>query len=150
MCNPTVASDEKTPTGSPCLPFHLNSKTHSPILETVISGWHSQQFAYPEDKPCSPCPEVISGLQQRSNMKFSWLLSQQEFYLLGEKTMKLRLPEGFPCIQYCTQALFAITLLHLSVLHSHWVFVMIHSSFKQLEFGSEIDFWVPALILTDL
>lgn len=56
------ASDEKTDS------FPLNSKIHSSVQVTVIFGWLNQKFAYPEDKPCLPCPGVVSGLQQRSNI----------------------------------------------------------------------------------
>lgn len=55
-------------TASSCFPFPLSSKIHNPTHITVVFGWCSQKFANPEDKPCVPCPEVISGLHQRSNI----------------------------------------------------------------------------------
>lgn len=138
MCNPTVASDEKTPTGSPCLPFHLNSKTHSPVLETVISGWHSQKFAYPEDKPCSPCPEVISGLQQRSNIWSSadcWV--NKSFTYWEKRQWSWDCQRDFPAFNIATRhSLPSLCLLEYSPF-SLSISVMIHS-FLQTTW---VEFW---------
>lgn len=130
ICNPTVASDEKTDS----FPFPLSSKIHNPMQVTVIFGWCSQKFAYPEDKPCVPCPEVVSGLQQRSNIWSSadcWV--DKSFSYWKKKTMKLRLPEGFLFIRSCT-------LFYWSCSHSLSISVMIHFSFRRLDLGG-VGFW---------
>lgn len=139
-------------TGSPCFPFPLNSKIHNPIQVTVISGWYSQKFAYPEDKPCSPCPEVISGLQQRSNIWSSadcWV--NKSFSYWEKREWSWDYQRNFPTFNIASRHSLP-SLFYWSILHSHSlsIFVMFHSSVKRLELGTEIDLWMLALILTDL
>lgn len=85
-------------TGSPCFPFPLNSKIHNPIQVTVIFGWHSQKFAYPEDKPCIACPEVISGLHQRSNRRATYKVQltaeSTRVFLAGKKGNEVEIARG--------------------------------------------------------
>jgi len=46
-------------------------------------------FAYPEAKPYVSCPEVVSGtVSEEQCVKFSWLLSQQEFFLVGVRIVR--------------------------------------------------------------
>lgn len=121
-------------TGSPCFPFPVNSKIHNPIQVTVISGWHSQKFAYPEDKPCSPCPEVISGLQQRRNIWSSadcWV--NKSFTYWEKRQWSWDCQRDFPAFSVAPRHslpafCFTGAILTLSIS------AMIHSSFRRVGF----------------
>lgn len=146
MCNPTVASDEKTDS------FPLNSKIHSSVQVTVIFGWLNPKFAYPEDKPCVPCPEVVSGLQQRSNIwsspdcwvnkSFSYWKKRQWSWDCLRDFSTLHL--GTPCHHYISLEPFSVSeyfCYDLLFLQKTWVGYC---------WVLRFDFWMPALILADL
>jgi len=74
-------------TGSPLLPLPLELQNPQPNM-CNHHFWMMQPtcFMYPEAKPCVSCREVVSGIaSEERHMKFSWLLSQQEFFVLGGK-----------------------------------------------------------------
>lgn len=147
MCNPTVASDEKTDS------FPLNSKIHSSVQVTVIFGWLNPKFAYPEDKPCIPCPEVVSGLQQRSNIwssadcwvkSFSYWKKDNEVEIAWGISLRSLLHLGIPCHHSISLEPFSISeyfCYNSLFLQKIWV-----GCCWVLRF----DFWMPALILADL
>lgn len=133
MCNPTVASDEKTDS------FPLNSKIHSSVQVTVIFGWLNPKFAYPEDKPCIPCPEVVSGLQQRSNI---W--SSADCWVKSFSYWKKR-QWSWDCLRDFSTFTIAPrnslpSLFHWSHSQSLSISVMIHFSFKRFELVV-VGFW---------
>lgn len=109
-------------TGSPCFPFPLNSKIHNLIQVTVIFGWHSQKFAYPEDKPCIPCPGVVSGLHQRSNRRATYEVQltagSTRVFLAEKKGSEVEIDRGISL--HSVLELFAITLFYQSHLHSEY------------------------------
>lgn len=88
MYNPTVASDKKTiPNWIPLFPPPLELQNPQPDM-CNSNFWLVQPtcFAYPAAKPYFSCPEVVSGIaSEEQHIKFIWLLSQQEFFLLEKK-----------------------------------------------------------------
>lgn len=103
MCNPIIASDKKTiPNWIPLLPLELQNP-HPSMYNSNFWLVQPTCFAYPEAQPCVSCPEVVYGIaSEEQHRKFSWLLSQQEFFFLGGGWGKMKLPEGFLYSWYCT------------------------------------------------
>lgn len=144
-------------TGSPCLPLPLNSKIHNPVQVTVIFGWHSQKFAYPEDKLCVPCPEVVSGLHQRSNSRATYEVQltaeSTRVFLAGKKRQwSWDCQKGFSAFSIAPRNSLP-SLCFTGAIPTLWIFLLWFTfPSKDLIWvllGSETDFWMPTLTLTD-
>lgn len=97
--------------------------------------------------------DCIRGATEEQHMKFSWLLSQQEFFLLEKKRQR-----SWDCQRDFSTFSIAPrnslpSLCFTGAIPTLWIFLLWFTfPWKDLSLvllGSEIDFWMPTLILTD-
>lgn len=113
-------------TGSLCFPFPLNSNINNPTCVTNFQLVRLTFFAYLEAKPCVLSPGEVSRIASEEQcMKFSWLLSQEEIFLLGGKK------ENWDC----WRDFFVFTIAPRNSLPSLW-FYWSHSHSKYFCYNS--------------
>lgn len=143
LCNPVVASDKKTiPNWIPLLPLELQN----PQPDTWNSNFWLVQptcFAYPEAKPYVSYPEVVSGIAwEEQHIKFSWLLSQQEFFFLEKKKWSWDCQRVSSTFSIAPRNSLSSLWFYWSHSHSPNISVMVCFSFRKGEPGIGLWDWL--------